>query len=135
MFALSYSTFRFDVFELRPHERVLYREQLPTGLGARAVDVLSVLVAAQGRLVTKAELLERVWPGLVVEENNLQVQISTLRKQLGAQAIATVPGRGYRFCLPVQVAADVACARSMPPLTALRIDPALVVPPMPKAGG
>ena len=104
--ALPYSTFRFDVFELRPHERVLYREQLPTSLGARAVDVLSVLVAAQGRLVSKAELLERVWPGLVVEENNLQVQISALRKQLGAQTIATVPGRGYRFCLTVHVDLD-----------------------------
>jgi predicted ATPase/DNA-binding winged helix-turn-helix (wHTH) protein len=100
---LPYSTFRFDVFELRPHERVLYRDQAPTSLGARAVDVLTVLVMAQGRLVGKAELLEKVWPGLVVEENNLQVQISALRKQLGASAIATVPGRGYRFCLPVRV--------------------------------
>lgn len=103
---LPYSTFRFDVFELRPHERVLYREQVPTALGARAVDVLSVLVAAQGRLVSKAELLERVWPGLVVEENNLQVQISALRKQLGPQTIATVPGRGYRFCLTVHINLD-----------------------------
>lgn len=99
---MPYRTFRFDAFELRPGERVLYRERLPTPLGARAVDVLSVLVAADGMLVSKAELLERVWPGLVVEENNLQVQISALRKQLGARAIATVPGRGYRFCLPVQ---------------------------------
>jgi len=47
--------------------------------------------------VTKNELLELVWPGRVVEENNLQVQISTLRKVLGPQALATIPGRGYRF--------------------------------------
>jgi DNA-binding response OmpR family regulator len=47
--------------------------------------------------VPKDELIDVVWPGLVVEENNLQVQISALRKVLGAQAIATVPGRGYRF--------------------------------------
>ena len=47
--------------------------------------------------MTKAELLDLVWPGLVVEENNLQVQISALRRLLGAHAIATVPGRGYQF--------------------------------------
>ncbi len=103
---LPYSIYRFEAFELRPYERVLYRDQMPTCVGARAVDVLSVLVAAQGRLVSKAELLERVWPGLVVEENNLQVQISALRKQLGPDAIATVPGRGYRFCQPVQAELD-----------------------------
>ena len=51
------------------------------------------------RLLTKNELLERVWPGLVVEENNLQVHISTLRRLLGADAIVAVPGRGYRFTL------------------------------------
>ncbi len=49
--------------------------------------------------VGKAELLDLVWPGLVVEENNLQVQISALRKVLGPAAIATVPGRGYRFAV------------------------------------
>jgi predicted ATPase/DNA-binding winged helix-turn-helix (wHTH) protein len=103
---LPHRTFRFDTFELRPTERVLYRERVPTSLGARAVDVLSVLVAADGLLVSKAELMARVWPGLIVEENNLQVQISALRKQLGARAIATVPGRGYRFCLSVQAGVD-----------------------------
>src|SRR4029453_6896479 len=51
------------------------------------------------RIVTKDELLELAWPGLVVEENNLQVQVSALRKVLGASSIATVPGRGYRFAL------------------------------------
>ena len=50
-------------------------------------------------MVTKDELLDRVWPGVVVEENNLQVQVSTLRKILGAHAVATIPGRGYRFTL------------------------------------
>jgi adenylate cyclase len=59
------------------------------------------LIEQRDRVVPKRELLDLVWPGLVVEEANLQVQISTLRKQLGAQAIATVPGRGYRFVSPV----------------------------------
>src|SRR4249920_1255268 len=57
------------------------------------------LVERRDRTVTKNELLDLVWPGLVVEENNLHVQISALRKVLGAQAVATIPGRGFRFTL------------------------------------
>jgi DNA-binding winged helix-turn-helix (wHTH) protein len=49
--------------------------------------------------IDQYQLLERVWPGLIVEENNLQVQVSALRKLLGQDAIATVAGRGYRFTL------------------------------------
>ncbi|MEY4752995.1 MAG: hypothetical protein RJA44_670, partial [Pseudomonadota bacterium] len=85
--------------ELRPAQRLLLVDGLPTPIGARAFDLLLVLVEQQARVVSKAELLERVWPGLIIEENNLQVQISTLRKLLGADAIATIPGRGYRFTL------------------------------------
>lgn len=106
--SLSRTSYRFERFELRPTERVLYLEGVPTNLGARAVDVLTVLVSEGGRLVSKSELLDRVWPNLVVEENNLQVQISSLRKLLGAAAIATVPGRGYRFCLPIEVEGESA---------------------------
>ena len=65
--------------------------------------------------MTKEELLERVWPNLVVEENNLQQQVSTLRKILGRDAIETVAGRGYRFTLPamrVEVAAPALAAKS-----------------------
>lgn len=87
---------------------MLYLDGQPTSLGGRAVELLTALAQRHGRLVTKAELLELVWPGLVVEENNLQVQISTLRKTLGAAAIATVPGRGYRFVLPLVDGAGVA---------------------------
>ncbi|MDE2402013.1 MAG: helix-turn-helix transcriptional regulator [Burkholderiales bacterium] len=89
--------YRFDRFEIRPAERMLYVDGHPASLGTRAIDLLLALVARHGRLVSKAELLDLVWPNLVVEENNLQVQISTLRKLLGPKAIATVPGRGYRF--------------------------------------
>jgi len=71
----------------------------PVVLGAKAFDVLFALVERRERLVTKDELLELVWPKLVVEENNLQVQVSALRKTLGTEAIATIPGRGYRFAL------------------------------------
>ena len=69
----------------------------PRSLGARAFDVLQALIERRERVVTKNELLDLVWAGMVVEENNLQVQISALRKVLGSNSIATVPGRGYRF--------------------------------------
>ena len=88
---------RFDRFELRPAQRELLVDGQPAALGARAFDLLLALVEHRDRVVSKNELLDLVWPGLVVEENNLQVQVSTLRKVLGPKAIATVPGRGYRF--------------------------------------
>ena len=88
---------RFGRAEVRPSERQLLVDGRPVSLGARAFDVLLALVERRDRIVAKNELLDSVWPGLVVEENNLQVQISSLRKALGPQAIATIPGRGYRF--------------------------------------
>jgi predicted ATPase/DNA-binding winged helix-turn-helix (wHTH) protein len=93
---------RFGRFELQPEERRLLEAGRPVAVGARAFDLLVMLVERAGQLVAKNELLTRVWTGLVVEENNLQVQISTLRKLLGQSAVATIPGRGYRFELPVE---------------------------------
>ncbi len=87
----------FGRFELQPATRQLLADGQPVDLGARAFDLLVTLVERPGELLTKDALLERVWPGLVVEENNLQVQISSLRKALGAAAIETIPGRGYCF--------------------------------------
>jgi predicted ATPase len=89
--------FRFGRFHLDPVRRVLRVDGAPARLGARAIDVLLVLVRHRDRIVSKDELLDAVWPGLVVEENNLQVQVSALRKLLGPQSIATIPGRGYQF--------------------------------------
>jgi TolB-like protein/DNA-binding winged helix-turn-helix (wHTH) protein/rhodanese-related sulfurtransferase/Flp pilus assembly protein TadD len=91
--------YQFDHFEILPAERRLLINGQSTPLGARAFDVLLALVERRDRTVTKNELLDLVWHGLVVEENNLQVQISTLRKILGQNAIATIPGHGYRFTL------------------------------------
>ena len=88
---------RFGDVEVRPAERQLLLAGQPAALGARAFDLLLELIEHRDRVVPKSELFDRVWPGLVVEENNLQVQISALRKLLGPQAIATIPGRGYRF--------------------------------------
>ena len=88
---------RFGRFELQPEDRRLVVDGRDVGLGPRAFDVLTILAGQPGELVSKEELLQRVWPNLVVEENNLPVQVSALRKILGAEAIATVQGRGYRF--------------------------------------
>ncbi len=87
----------FSGFDLHLQDRQLTGPNGVVALGARAFDILAALATQAGELVTKNQLLDAVWPGLVVEENNLQVHISTLRKLLGTQLIATVPGRGYRF--------------------------------------
>ncbi len=91
----------FGAFELSPSQRTLCNAGKPLELGARAFDMLLVLVEHHGRLVTKATLLERVWPRVVVDENNIPAQIASLRRVLGPGAIRTVPGFGYRFELPV----------------------------------
>ncbi len=88
-------------FRLRPAERRVYLDGRPVVVGARAFDLLQVLIEHRDRVVGKDELLARVWPGVVVEEGNLAVQVSALRKLLGGDAIATIPGRGYRFTTPV----------------------------------
>ncbi len=88
---------QFDRFEVLPEERRLIVDGKVASIGARAFDVLMALIERRDRVVTKNELLELVWPHLVVEENNLQVHVSALRKVLGNEVIATIPGRGYRF--------------------------------------
>lgn len=108
---------RVGAFELYPGERQLCAGGKPIELGARAFDLLLVLVENPGRLVSKATLLERVWPRLVVDENNLPAQIATLRRVLGAGAIRTVPRFGYRLDLEVSTAetAGQEAAPAVPP--------------------
>ena len=91
------SNFRFGRFELCPGQRALLSDGKPLRLGGRAFDILLSLVERRDRVVDCDELLDLVWPGLAVEENNLSVQISTLRRLLGPDVIATIRGRGYRF--------------------------------------
>ncbi|HET9208656.1 MAG TPA: winged helix-turn-helix domain-containing protein, partial [Burkholderiaceae bacterium] len=88
---------RFGRFELQAHERRLLVDGVPAALGARAFDLLLALAERPGRLLSKRVLFELVWPGLVVQENNLAAQVSALRKVVGDDVIATIPGRGYRF--------------------------------------
>ena len=104
----SPSTYRFHHYQLIPAQRQLLNGEYPVKLGSRAFDMLVALVERRDRVVPKHELMDLVWPKLVVEENNLQVQVLTLRKLLGHGAIATIPGRGYRFTLPVDGEAPAA---------------------------
>jgi predicted ATPase len=90
-------TLKFGRFEIRPAVRQVWAGGAPVPLGARAFDLLILLAEQRDRVVSKNEIFDKVWPGLVVEENNLSVQISALRRALGADSIATVTGRGYRF--------------------------------------
>jgi DNA-binding winged helix-turn-helix (wHTH) protein len=96
-------TLKFGRFQVLPHRREFSADGVPVPLGSRAFDVLMVLIEAGGELVTKDEILSRVWPGMVVEEHSLQFHISALRKVLGEDRgfIKTISGRGYRFAADI----------------------------------
>jgi len=89
----------FGRFRMLLRRRQLLADGVPIEIGTRAFDLLLVLLESDGALVTKEELLNRVWPEVVVSDENLKVQISALRKALGADRnlIRTEFGRGYRF--------------------------------------
>ena len=106
--------YRFPPFQLLPAQRQLLCAGAPVKLGGRAFDLLVALLERRDRIVGKNELLDLAWPGLVVEENNIQVQVLALRKLLGHPAIATIPGRGYRFTLPVTQDGDDVPAPAAP---------------------
>ncbi|MFM2069404.1 MAG: transcriptional regulator HilA, partial [Pseudomonadota bacterium] len=109
-------------FEVRVDERVLMVGGAAVAIGARAFDLLVCLVSHRDRVVGKDELLRAVWPGLVVEENNLSVQIAALRKLLGPAAISTVTGVGYRFTAHIDAGPatpDGSAAGDMPALAVM----------------
>jgi DNA-binding winged helix-turn-helix (wHTH) protein len=97
--ARAEAAIEFGRFRVLLRRRRLLADGVPVELGTRAFDLLLVLLEADGALVTKEELLNRVWPGIVVSEESLKVQICALRKALGADRnlIRTEFGRGYRF--------------------------------------
>ena len=99
-------SYRFDRFELRCAQHELVGPGRKVHLKARTMALLMALIENQASVVSKERLLELVWPDSAVEENNLAVHVSTLRKLLGHKAIVTVPGRGYRFCLQVEPTDD-----------------------------
>lgn len=104
------ATLEFGRFRVLLRRRQLLADGVPVELGTRAFDLLMVLIDAGGVLVTKDELMSRVWPGIVVEESNLKVQMCTLRKALGTgcDSIRTEFGRGYRFTAEVRRSAVAA---------------------------
>ncbi|HEY7382739.1 MAG TPA: winged helix-turn-helix domain-containing protein [Beijerinckiaceae bacterium] len=92
----------FGPFRLLSAQQLLLEGDKPVRLGSRALDILKALVERAGELVTKEELVGRVWPNTFVEEGNLRVHVAALRRALGdghagARYILNVPGRGYRF--------------------------------------
>ena len=103
-------SFRFGPFLLVPERQLLLNGDVEVRIGGRALDILTALVERPGELLSKRELVARVWPNTVVEEANLKVNVNALRRALGdgtgaTKYIATVTGRGYRFIAPVQAAA------------------------------
>src|SRR5271167_4705516 len=92
----------FGPFRLFPAQRLLLEGDRPVRLGSRALDILTALVERAGEVVGKNELIARAWPTTTVEEGNLKLQVSALRRALGDgqgghRYVVTVPGRGYNF--------------------------------------
>lgn len=89
-----------------PERQLLLDGEGPVRIGSRALEILLALVERPGELLTKSELMARVWPDVVVDEGNLRTQVALLRRALndgqeGARYVVAVPGRGYRFVAPV----------------------------------
>src|SRR5260370_22478526 len=111
MDALSTDISLFESFRLDRRAGVLFRRDErgvfePIPIGSRALDILGVLVERPGDLVSRAEIIETVWPGTAVEDSNLNVQVAALRRILDdgraeGSCIQAVIGRGYRFVAPV----------------------------------
>jgi DNA-binding winged helix-turn-helix (wHTH) protein len=101
----------FGPFRLLPAQFLLLEGDKPVPLGSRALELLIVLLERPGELVSKQELMARVWPNLFVEPANLTVHVSALRRRLrdgrdGNRFIINIPGRGYCFVAPVTLGGD-----------------------------
>src|SRR5438445_2787609 len=97
----------FGPYRLLAAQRLLLERDKPVRLGSRAFDILAALVERPGDVVGKEQLIARAWPQTYVEESNLKIQVSALRRALGDgqggnRFVITVPGRGYNFVAPVR---------------------------------
>jgi DNA-binding winged helix-turn-helix (wHTH) protein len=106
----STSEVSFGAFRLLPAQRLLLEGDKPVSLGSRALELLIVLLERPGELLSKQDLMARVWPNLFVEPANLTVHISALRRALrdgrdGNRFIINIPGRGYCFVAPITLGA------------------------------
>src|SRR5436190_16348577 len=103
--------YEFGCFRLDTVKRLLWREGELVPLTSKGFETLLALIEGRGEVLDKDELLNRVWPDTVVEEKNLTINVSNLRKALGESPqdhhyIVTVPGRGYRFVADVREVAE-----------------------------
>ena len=104
----------FGNYRLKRAERLLLGPKGPMELSARSFDILAMLLERPDEVIGKTELFDAVWPGLVVEENTLQVHVSSLRKLLPAEMIVTVHGRGYKYGGPKPFVATTETLRRRP---------------------
>jgi DNA-binding winged helix-turn-helix (wHTH) protein len=112
-------TFSFGPFHLIPTQRLLLQAGKPLQLGSRAFDILIALVERNGELLSKEELMARVWPKMFVDPSNLTVHVAALRRVLGdgrngSRYLVNIPGRGYRFVAPVRVADEAMSSLPQP---------------------
>ena len=110
--------YEFDDFRLDAGRRLLLQRGEPVPLKPKVFDTLLYLARHQGRILEKDELMRAIWPDAIVEENNLNQNISTLRRALGESLgenryIVTVPGRGYRFAATVTAVPNKAAGRQV----------------------
>jgi predicted ATPase/DNA-binding winged helix-turn-helix (wHTH) protein len=123
--ASAHHAISFGPFRLVPSQQLLLEDGKPVRLGSRALDILIALAERPNELVSKEDLIARVWPDTFVEEGNLRVHIATLRRtlgdgQAGKRYVANIPGRGYRFVAPVSLSAEQQEPPTPPPSAAPR---------------
>jgi len=116
--AIGEGAYCFGEYRFLLHRQLLLRGETPVRLGARALDLLQILIERQGELVSKSELMRFAWPDTFVHESNLKVNIAALRRALPQERtelpyIVTVSGRGYRFAAPVRL--ETGAAQAMTP--------------------
>src|SRR5215472_2672466 len=133
--SISFGRFRLDV-----GRRALLRDGEPLKLHGRALGILCALAEAKGEIVSKDELIARLWPGRIVEEGNLHVHLSALRKALdehgeGHIFLITFPGRGYRLTGLAGLRSPQLVESSLPPQPPLPDKPSIAVMPFQNLSG
>ena len=132
---ISFGPFRLDL--RRPELR---RDGQPMQIHWRALGILCALADAKGEIVSKDELMARLWPGRIVEEGNLHVHVSALRKSLdehgeGHSFVVTIQGRGYRLAGPTGLRSARPAEGSLPPQLPLPYKPSIAVMPFQNMSG
>lgn len=122
MSAINEVAYCFGAYRFLPRRQLVLRGANPVRVGARALDLLRILIENQGELVRKSDLIQFAWPDTFVHESNLKVNIAALRRALPQGRgelpyIVTIPGRGYRFAAPVRLETDATRASTMPSLS------------------